>query len=263
MKKKKLLNYGKQKKKYQNILLSLINNQNLVSLKNPRSIEFNIFFPFVFFLRFVSFHFCRLLSNKYPEKSKHKPINFDADDVCALDLFLKIQFLYFLEEGRTENNQNRIIDSWGTSGTKLLWFFPFFYFSKAASARFYAKIKGKLNFPRVGNFHRRRVCFLDSPNISPDFYSISMAFNPRELFVWQEQKKNYAFSRLINHKTKRQANASLNQSVAMRKNFHFSQFEIFIFFFQLLPFIARLRFFSWSQFRFLKKYSLKIFPLLN
>lgn len=91
---------GNRKKKYQNILLSLINNQNLVSLKNPRSIEFNIFFPFVFFLRFVSFHFCRLLSNKYPEKSKHKPINFDADDVCALDLFLKIQFLYFFGGGQ-------------------------------------------------------------------------------------------------------------------------------------------------------------------
>jgi hypothetical protein len=64
------------------------------------------------------------------------------------------------------------------------------------------------------------VCVvLDSPNISPDFYSISMAFNPRELFCMVE---NYAFSRLINHKQQKRA-TSLNQSVAMRKNFHFSQ----------------------------------------
>jgi hypothetical protein len=53
------------------VVLSLINNQNLVSLKNPRSIEIFIFLFLTFFSRsFLSI----LYSNKYPQKSNEKKI---------------------------------------------------------------------------------------------------------------------------------------------------------------------------------------------
>lgn len=107
--KKKLLNYGKQKKReYQNILLSLINNQNLVSLKNPRSIEFNTFFPSFFLLCFLlpmssvdvyTYLFCGRFSNKYPKKkSKSQAINFDA--VCSH--FIKLLFQSLLGSKTTQ-----------------------------------------------------------------------------------------------------------------------------------------------------------------
>jgi len=123
------------------------------------------------------------------------------------------------------------------------------YFFKAASARDFFSIlcqnKRENWIFRVWEIFSTFVVvvcvILDSPNISPDFYSISIAFNPRELFCMVE---NYAFSRLINHKQQKRA-TSLNQSEAMRKNFHFSQWDFFI---HLLPFIA----FFVVTFRFLK-----------